>query len=82
MYVSSRFAAFAPVAIDGMRPCTPLKPCDCARKYAVVFDEQPMPLIFATAMRRQSRAPRTPATSAAVTESCPHPAHSVDIAPS
>ena len=47
MYVSSRFAALAPVASAGMRPCTLLNPCDCLRKYAVVFDEQPMPLIFA-----------------------------------
>ena len=30
-----------------MRPCTALKPCDCFMKYAVVLDEQPMPLIFA-----------------------------------
>jgi hypothetical protein len=26
-----------------MRPCTALNPCACFRKYAGVFDEQPMP---------------------------------------
>jgi hypothetical protein len=45
---SDRFAAGAPVAIDGMRPCTLLKPCASRRKYVGVFDEQPMPLSFAT----------------------------------
>ena len=75
------FAAFAPVASAGMRPCTPLKPCDWRRKYAVVFDEQPMPLIFATRCGGRSSS-QNACTSAAVTESCPQPAHSVDIAPS
>ena len=46
MYCSSRFAAFAPMAIDGMRPCTELKPWPPLTKYAVVFDEQPMPESF------------------------------------
>jgi hypothetical protein len=79
--VSDRLAAAAPLVTDGMRPCTELKPCDCFMKYAVVFDEQPIPLIFPT--RCGSRAISQPAwMSAAVTESCPHPAHSVDIAPS
>src|SRR5436309_11473754 len=64
-----------------MRPCTPLNPCDCLRKYAVVFDEQPMPLIFAARCGGRSSSQST-WTSAAVTESCPQPAHSVDIAPS
>ena len=36
-----RFASNAPVANEGMRPCTALKPHDCDRKYAVVFDEPP-----------------------------------------
>ena len=35
-------------ASAGARPCTPLKPCESPRKYAGVFDEQPMPEIFAT----------------------------------
>ena len=34
------------MAIDGMRPCTELKPCPPLTKYAVVFDEQPMPDSF------------------------------------
>src|ERR1019366_8226711 len=45
IYIRSRLAAFAPLATLGMRPCTELKPCDCRMKYAVVFDEHPMPLI-------------------------------------
>ena len=40
--------AAAPVAIAGMRPCAELKPCAPDRKYVGVFDEQPMPDIFAT----------------------------------
>src|SRR3954470_5544296 len=76
-----RFAAFAPVASAGIRPCTPLNPCDCFRKYAVVFDEHPMPLIFAARCGGISSS-QNACTSAAVTESCPQPAHNVDIAPS
>ena len=64
-----------------MRPCTELKPCDCFMKYAVVFDEQPMPLIFAARWGGMASSQHA-CTSAAVTESCPQPAHSVDIAPS
>src|SRR5258705_10923984 len=78
MYTSSRFAAFAPVATLGMRPCTELKPCDCLMRYAVVFDEQPMPLIFAARCGGRSSS-QNACTSAAVTESWPHPAQSVDI---
>src|SRR5262252_10169161 len=77
----SRFAALAPVASAGMRPCTPLKPWDCLRKYAVVFDEHPMPLILAARCGGTSSS-QSACTSAAVTESWPHPAHSVDMAPS
>jgi hypothetical protein len=50
-------------------------------KYAVVLDEQPMPLIFA-ARWGGTASSHMDCTSAAVTESCPHPAHSVDITPS
>jgi hypothetical protein len=42
------FARLAPVATAGMRPWTLLKPNDWPRKYAGVFDEQPMPDILAT----------------------------------
>ena len=38
----------APVATDGMRPCTLLKLCARAMKYAGVFEEQPMPDSFST----------------------------------
>ena len=38
----------APVATAGIRPCTELNPCERERKYAGVFDEQPMPENFTT----------------------------------
>jgi hypothetical protein len=38
----------APVAREDMRPCKPLKPKERLRKYAGLFDEQPMPLNFIT----------------------------------
>src|SRR5579871_7062598 len=41
-------ARIAPVETDGMRPCTLLKLCERLMKYAGLFDEQPMPLIFIT----------------------------------
>src|SRR5947209_19829286 len=44
MQTNLRFASNAPVATDGMRPWTALKLCERLRKYAGVFDEQPMPL--------------------------------------
>ena len=47
-YRRSLFAAFAPAAIDGMRPCTELKPCASLMKYVGVFDEHPIPDSFAT----------------------------------
>src|SRR5690606_21220698 len=78
---SSRFAADAPVAIDGIRPCTELKPCDAPRKYAGVFDEQPMPLTFAARCGGTSSSKKA-CTIAAVIESWPQPAQSVDIPPS
>jgi hypothetical protein len=66
---------------DGIRPCTPLKPCDSFRKYAGVFDEQPMPESFATVCGGIERS-QNAWTMAAVIESCPHPAQSVVIVPS
>jgi hypothetical protein len=74
-------AAFAPVAIAGMRPCTLLKPCASLRKYAGVFDEQPMPESFATVCGAMSSS-QNAWTMAAVMESWPQPAHSVDMRPS
>src|SRR3990172_6432 len=38
------FAISAPVATDGMRPCSELIACDRLRKYAGLLLEQPMPL--------------------------------------
>ena len=77
----SRLAALAPLATDGIRPWTELKPCDWRMKYAVVFEEQPMPLIFAARWGGMSSS-KNAWTIAAVTESWPQPAQSVDIAPS
>ena len=71
----------APAAIEGMRPCTELKPCASLMKYVGVLEEQPMPESFATRCGSTSSS-KNDWISAAVTESCPHPAHSVDIDPS
>jgi hypothetical protein len=65
----------------GMRPCAELKPCAPFTKYAGVFDEQPMPLIFASMCGRIDIS-HSALTIAAVMESCPQPAHSVDMEPS
>src|SRR5882762_1555388 len=64
-----------------MRPCTELKPCEPDTKYAVVFEEQPMPDNFTSCSGFIDR-PQQASTMAAVTESWPHPAHSVDMLPS
>ena len=81
MQMRSRFAAFAPLAIAGIRPCTELNPCDCFMKYAVVLDEHPMPLSFA-AMCGGTSFSQKAWMSAAVTLSWPQPAQRVDIEPS
>ena len=75
------FASIAPVATDGMRPCTELKPCPPPTKYAVVFDEQPMPDSLATRCGWISSSQQA-WMIAAVIESWPQPAHSVLILPS
>ena len=77
----SRFARFAPVSTEGIRPWTLLKPCELPRKYVGVFDEQPMPESFATRCGSTSRL-KNAWTIAAEIESWPQPAHSVEIAPS
>jgi hypothetical protein len=74
-------AALAPVATDGMRPCTPLKPCEPLAKYAVVLDEQPIPESFTSCSGRRL-SPHSASMIEAVIESWPQPAQSVDIAPS
>src|SRR6478672_334479 len=81
IYVKSRFAAMAPVVMGGMRPCAELKPCAPFTKYAGVFEEQPIPLIFASRCGGIEISHRV-RTMAAVMESCPQPAHKVDIEPS
>src|ERR1700678_4510999 len=64
-----------------MRPCTELNPCDPPTKYAVVLDEQPIPDSLTSCSGRSERAQHASMIDA-VTESCPHPAHSVDMLPS
>jgi hypothetical protein len=64
-----------------MRPCTELNPWDPLTKYAVVFEEQPMPDSFTSCSGRIS-SPQQASMMAAVTESCPQPAQSVDMLPS
>ena len=43
-YAACELASSAPVATDGIRPCSALKPWLAWRKYAGVLLEQPMPL--------------------------------------
>src|ERR1700674_165910 len=64
-----------------MRPCTEIKPCEPPTKYAVVFDEHPMPDSFTSCSGRIER-PQPASMIDAVTESWPHPAHKVDMLPS
>src|SRR5689334_6278516 len=75
-----RFATTAPVATGGMRPWQALKAQDPALKYAGVFEEQPMPDIFA---RRRGSTPVSwrAFTMPAVMASWPHPGQSVDFDP-
>ena len=40
------FIIIAPVATDGIRPCSELNPCDWLRKQVGDLLEQPMPLNF------------------------------------
>jgi hypothetical protein len=75
------FAAFAPVAIAAMRPCALLKPCAPEMKYVGVLEEQPMPDSFATRCGGMSISWNA-RMMAAVMESWPQPAQSVDIDPS
>ena len=80
-HTSSRLAAWAPVVIDGIRPCTALSPCASLRKYAGVFPLQPIPDVLTTLCGSTSIS-QNACTIAAVMESCPHPAHNVDMEPS
>src|SRR5690349_204760 len=76
----SLFASTAPVVTDGMRPCTELKLCDLLMKYAGLFDEQPMPDIFAT---RCGSTPISYMASMMRSEMalCPQPAQRVVLPP-
>src|SRR3954469_8479264 len=80
-YRSSRLARLAPGSTEGIRPCTELNPCDLSRKYVGVLDEQPMPESFATRCGWIDSFQQA-WMIAALMESCPQPAQSVEIAPS
>ena len=69
------------MSTEGIRPCTLLKPCELPRKYVGVFDEQPMPDSFATRCGAMSSSKNAWMIAAEI-ESWPHPAQSVEIAPS
>src|SRR5262249_20726603 len=76
----SRLASMAPVATEGMRPCTELKLWERLMKYAGLLEEHPMPLSFAT------RSGFTPISYMASImrseiELWPQPAHSVVLPP-
>src|ERR1035438_2772770 len=81
MEATSLVAALAPVAMVTMRPWAELKPCAPRTKYVGVLDEHPMPLNLAI-MCGGVESSQKACTMAAVTESWPQPAQSVDIAPS
>ncbi len=73
-------ARIAPVDTAAIRPWTLLKLCDRLMKYAGLFDEQPIPLIFIT------RSGSTPISYIAwIIRSemalCPQPAQSVLLPP-
>ena len=76
----SWLASIAPVATDGMRPCTALKPCDGLRKYAGLLLEQPMP---DSLMTRFGSTPISKNASMMRSEMalCPQPAQSVVLLP-
>src|SRR5689334_20679833 len=77
---TERFASTAPVATDGMRPCSVLKPCERFKKYAGVLLEQPIPLILMISFGRSDRS-YAAAMIWLVIELCPQPWHSVDSLP-
>src|SRR5579864_5017341 len=75
-----RLASMAPVAKDGIRPCTELKLCERLMKYAGLFDEHPMPLSLAT---RSGWMPISYMASMMRSDIalCPQPAQSVVLPP-
>src|SRR5271170_7048838 len=80
MQTSLRLASMAPVATEGMRPCTALKLCERLMKYAGVFEEQPMPLGL---MSNSGCTPISYMASMMRSEMAlwPQPAHSVVLPP-
>ena len=78
--MSVRLASNAPVATEGIRPCTALKACARLMKYAGVFDEHPMPDSFAT---RSGWMPSSYIASRrrSLIALCPQPAQRVDLPP-
>ena len=75
-----RFATTAPVASDGMRPCTELKPWAALRKYAGLLLEQPMPDSLMTSVGWMPSS-KNESMMRSVMALCPQPAQSVVFAP-
>src|SRR6185436_12100842 len=73
-------ASMAPVATDGIRPCTELNPCDGLRKYAGLLLEQPMPENFSTCFGSTPISKNASMMRSEIAL-CPHPAHSVVLLP-
>jgi hypothetical protein len=80
MAIILRLATTAPVATDGMRPCTELKPCDWLRKYAGLLLEQPMPESFTTDVGSTPISKKA-SMMRSVIALWPHPAQSVVLLP-
>ena len=76
----SLFTIFAPVVTEGILPWTVLNPWLLPRKYAGVFEEQPIPLILAIP---SGFIPFSQAAWIITFEiwSCPQPGHSDDFPP-
>ena len=75
-----RLATTAPVATDGMRPCTELKPCDVPRKYAGLLLEHPMPDSLMTWLG-STPISKNESINRSVMALWPQPAHSVVLVP-
>ena len=80
MAIIFRLATTAPVATDGMRPCTELNPCDVLRKYAGLLLEQPMPESLMTSDGSMPSS-KNESMMRSVIALCPHPAQSVVLLP-
>jgi hypothetical protein len=74
------FASMAPVATDGIRPCTELNPCEPLRKYAGLLLEHPMPDSFNTFLASTPISKHASITRSVIAL-CPHPAHNVVLLP-